>query len=386
MSIVIILLLLVVLVILSFDYIDILLNWLGRIKIGTIQDDSEWKKATEKVVEKWLHSGTPKLPVNEHKKFKIIDAIKNSGKVMSTDYWQDAAVLKAAASMKDVDSAIFDLLERYIDTDNGHWKIEPKKIDCAILAHEMLCCKFIDNDSVKPAMDNVAHFLKKLFDEYGTIPYNVNAKDVRFVDTVGMVCPFLIKYAVVYNQPEYVDIALDQIKEYKKYGFDKDTKIPFHCFNVRTKAPLGICGWGRGCAWWALGITDSLKALMTCNSYNIEKVTLLKYCIEFMAQMRQQQRDDGAFTRMIFTPSLEDSSAGAMLAYCFAHISKVIENDEFEMCCKKTLRHLKSCTRRNGVIDYSQGDTMGIGFYSDGFRIVPAAQGFTVAAAREIDF
>lgn len=386
MSIIIILLLLIALSILAFDYFDIFLNWFGRIKIGTIQDDSEWNKATEKVIEKWLSSGAPGLPVNENKRLRIIDAVKNSGKIVSTAYWQDAAVLKAASSMKDVDAGIIDLLERYIDTESGNWKSKPKKIDCAILAHEILCCKCIDANQVKPAMDYAADFLRKLYDEYGTIPYNANAKDVRFVDTVGMVCPFLMKYAVVYNKPEYVDIALDQIKEYKKHGFDKETKMPFHCFNVKTQAPLGICGWGRGCAWWALGITDSLRALMSCNSYNIEKVTLLKYCIEFMSQMRAYQRDDGAFTRMIFTPSLEDSSAGAMLAYCFAHISKIIDNDELKVCCKKTLSHLKNCTRRNGVIDYSQGDTMGIGFYSDGFRVVPAAQGFAVAAANEIDF
>lgn len=386
MSVVIILLLLVVLVILSFDYIDIVLNWIGRIKIGAVQDDGDWKEATEKVVEKWLNSGTPKLPVNENKKIRIIDVIKNKGKVTSTAYWQDAATLKAASAMNDVDEGIFNLLERYIDTDNGKWRKEPDRIDSAMLAHEILCCDFIDNNSVKPAMDYVAHFLKKLYKEHGSIPYNVKTKDVRFVDTVGMVCPFLMKYAVVYNEPEYVDIAFDQIKEYKKYGFDKETKMPFHCFDVKTKAPLGICGWGRGCAWWALGITDSLNALMTSDSYNIEKVTLLKNCIEFMVQMKKHQRDDGAFERMIFAPSLEDSSAGAILAYCFADISKIIENDELEICCKKTLRHLKSCTRRNGVIDYSQGDTMGIGFYSDGFRVVPAAQGFAVAASRKINF
>lgn len=386
MSIVIIILLLIVLIFLGFDYIDVLSNWLGRIKIGTIQQDSEWKEATQKVVRKWLGSGTPTVPLNENKKLRIIDAIKSKNTVVSTAYWQDAAILKAAASMKDTDDGIFSLLDRYIDTDSGKWKTEPKRIDCAILAHEMLCCDYIDNGSVKPAMDYVAKFLKELYEEYETIPYNVNSKDVRFVDTVGMVCPFLMKYAVVYDKPEYVDIAFKQIKEYKKHGFCKETGAPFHCFNVKSNAPLGICGWGRGCAWWALGITDSLRALMSVNSYNIEKVTLLKYCIEFMALMKQQQRDDGAFERMIFTPSLEDSSAGAILAYCFAHLSKVIENDDFEICCKKTLRHFKNCTRRNGVIDYSQGDTMGIGFYSDGFRIVPAAQGFAVAAANEIDF
>lgn len=385
MAIVIILLLLIALIILGFDYIGIFANWIGRIKIGTIQDDGEWKEATRKVVIRWLDKGTPKLPVNENKKLRIFDAVKNVGKVESTSYWQDAAILKAASGIKDSDAEIFSLLERYIDTDNGKWKKDPVRIDCAILAYEMLCCNFIDNDSIKPAMDKVADLLKRLYDLHGTVPYNPSTTDVRFVDTIGMICPFLIKYALEYNKSEFVDIALEQIKEYKKYGFDKETKMPYHCFNVKSKAPLGICGWGRGCAWWMLGITDSLRTLMTTNSYNIEKVTLLKYCLEFAVHIKGLQRDDGAFGRMLFTSSLEDSSAGAMIAYCLACVSKLTDNDELKKTCKKTLGHLKSCTRRNGVIDYSQGDTMGIGFYSDGFRVVPAAQGFAVAAVNEID-
>ncbi len=386
MSIVIIILLLIALIVLGFDFLDSVLDWFGRIKIGTITDDGEWKKSTEKVIEKWLDSGAPKVPVNENKRMKLVHKIKNFGKVESTAYWQDAAVLKAATAAGNMDESVFVLLDRYIDTDNGNWKLPPERVDCAMLCYELLCCDYIDNNLIRPAMDYVAGYLEGFYEECGTVPYNTNAKDVRFVDTVGMICPFLMKYAVIYNEPRFVDIALEQIKEYHKNGFDKVTKMPYHCFNVKSKAPLGICGWGRGCAWWAIGITDSLKTLMESKTYNIEKVMLLKYCVEFVAVMKNYQREDGAFTRMIFTPSLEDSSAGAMLAYCFAYISKLTENDELEDCCKKMLRHLKSCTRRNGVIDYAQGDTMGIGFYSDSLRVVPAAQGFAVAAAKEIDF
>lgn len=385
MAVLIIILLLLALVVLGFDYLDILLNWLGRIKIGSITDKEEWEEATQSVVDKWLSSGTPTLPVNENKKLRLISLIRNFKKVESTAYWQDAAVLKAADVTPDGDEGAFALLERYID-DNGNWIVAPQKIDCAMLAHEMLCNRVIDNNKIRPAMDYVAKYLCSLYNDFGTVPYNTNAKDVRFVDTVGMICPFLMKYAVVYNEPEYVDIAFAQIKEYRKYGFDKETRVPCHCFNVRTGAPLGIYGWGRGCAWWALGITDSLKALMTSKTYNIEKVTLLKYCIEFMTAVKAYQRSDGSFGRMFFTSSLEDSSAGAMLAYCFAVLYDYTENEEYKKVSARVIEHLKTCTRRNGVIDYAQGDTMGIGFYSDSLRVVPATQGFAVVTAKEINF
>ncbi len=385
MAVLIIILLLIVLVVLGFDYIDIFLNWLGRIKIGSITDSDEWNGATQFIVDKWLESGTPELPVNENKKFRLITLIKNFRKIEATAYWQDAAVLKAADATPGGDEGAFSLLERYID-DSGNWIVPPQRIDCAMLAYEMLCNKVIDNNKIRPAMDYVAKYLNGLYDEFGTVPYNTNAKNIRFVDTVGMICPFLVKYAVVYNEPEYVDIALAQIKEYRKFGFDKETRMPCHCFNVKTGAPLGIYAWGRGCAWWALGITDSLKTLMTSKTYNIEKVTLLKYCIEFMTAVKSYQRSDGSFGRMLFTSSLEDSSAGAMLAYCFAVLHDLTENEEYKVVSVRVLEHLKTCTRRNGVIDYAQGDTMGIGFYSDSLRVVPATQGFAVITAKEIDF
>ena len=47
---------------------------------------------------------------------------------------------------------------------------------------------------------------------------------------------------------------------------------------------------------------------------------------------------------------------------------------------EKMREKLKSVTRRNGTVDFSQGDTHGIGFYSEKLCIVPAAQGFTIAA------
>ena len=386
MTVLIIMFLIIILVVLGFDYLDVLLNWFGRIKIGSISDKNKWKTETKKIIVKWLESGTPKLPVNENQKFKLISIIRKGKIIESTAYWQDAAVLKAANASEDYEEGIFFLLDRYIDTDSGKWIVPPQRIDSAMLAYEMLCSKVIDNSAIRPAMDYLAEYLYKLAEENGTVPYNMAVKDVRFVDTVGMICPFLIKYAVVYNKPEYVDIALAQIKQYRKHGFDKDTRIPFHCFDVRSGAPLGICGWGRGCAWWAIGITDSLKTLMEVKTYNIEKVMLLKYCIEFLSSVKAYQRSDGAFERMLFTQSLEDSSAGAMLAYCFAVLYDITENDEYKSACVRVLEHLKTCTRRNGVIDYAQGDTMGIGFYSDSLRVVPATQGFAVAAIREIEF
>ena len=40
-------------------------------------------------------------------------------------------------------------------------------------------------------------------------------------------------------------------------------------------------------------------------------------------------------------------------------------------------------TRRNGVIDYCQGDTYGIGYYSKLFSVMPFAQGLALKLSKE---
>ena len=374
-------LLLIALIVFAFDYKDSLMNWLGRIKIGSAYDDNQWKNQIQAVIIKWLSRGTPKVPLNEDKQFKLIDTVKNIGKVSSVSYWQDAAVLKAANQMSgnDAKESTANLLERYIDIFEGEWKITPERIDCAMLSYEMLESPYIDNKTIEPAMNYVAGMLDNMANN-GTIPYNTDCGNIRFVDTVGMICPFLIKYASVYNKTEYVELAMKQIKEYRKLGFSQDCKLPFHCFDTTTGAQLGICGWGRGAAWWGIGIVDSFRALLEMKKFNTEKAILLKLIIEFTDTVKKYQGNNGSFGRILLTSSLEDSSAATMIAYCYSFMWTLTKNDDYRKVTQRVMEHLRGCTRRNGVIDYSQGDTRGIGFYSGSLSVVPAAQGFAVAA------
>ena len=46
---------------------------------------------------------------------------------------------------------------------------------------------------------------------------------------------------------------------------------------------------------------------------------------------------------------------------------------------------LMKVTRRNGALDYCQGDTYGIGFYSHLFSIMPFVQGMALLLSKRID-
>lgn len=368
---------------LCYDFVPDFLNWFGRIKIGQINDDGLWLKNVKKVTLKWLSRGTPKVRKNENNRLLLIKQIKDIKKSNATAYWQDAALLKSATKFcgDDVNESVSNLVDRYIDIFTGEWKENPLNVDAAILAYELMSNEFVDNKTIEPAMNYIAELVKEKYDEFGSIPYNSSIPNIKFVDTIGMVCPFLIKYAVEYKHPEYIDIAIAQIAAYRKYGFDDKTKLPFHCFDEKAETHLGICGWGRGCAWWTVGVMDSLKELLKFDGLNKEKALLLRLNIEILDELKKYVTEDGAVCRMLLNHSLPDSSASAMIAYCFASAYELTKRDEYRETAVRIMGYLKSVTRRDGVVDFSQGDTMGIGYYASGYSVIPAAQGFTLATA-----
>lgn len=382
---IILIVLLLIIAVLGYDLWDEFYVWFSRIKVGRLPKEA-WQKKTREVLGSWLRKGAPEVPIRENESVRFIKKINNYGKITSVTYWQDAALLKAA-SLTDVDfsAEVEGFVARYINPETGEWRIMPKKIDSSMFSFELLSSKYTDNEKIKPAMDFIANMLKSEAEKYGTVPYNNDVAECRFVDTTGMICPFLMKYAVTYGEDKYIELAMKQIREYREHGVNDKFKIPFHCFKKETFEPLGVCGWGRGCAWWAIGLTDSLQSLLEAEGHSEEKAELLKLTTELLDAAKKYIYEDGTVCRMLFNKSDQDSSACAMLAYCFACIGKLTANEEYKALAVKMREKLMSVTLRSGIVDFSQGDTHSIGFYSERLCIVPAAQGFAIAADEMIE-
>lgn len=375
MKIAMIILIILIIVILLNDIIPIIKTWVSRIHIGRYDNKDIWKNAMAEKSVKWINN-TPKIKVTDNTRLVIIDKLKGNYSKSAIQHWQHAALLLGLNEENKENEVINEYLNSHFD-DNGQWKEKPQFVDCAILSYAVMKCD--TTDKYKPSLDYTYELIKELVGEDNTVKYRKSMPNYRYVDTVGFISPFLVKYGLKYNDEKAIELGIKQITEYYKYGFDSESNIPFHAYDVNNKYKLGLCGWGRGLGWFAIGLIDAWRELPNNNKYkNILEEIVIKYANTIL----KVQLDNGGFGWTVTRKETRiDSSTTATLGYflvCASEIEEITES-----CLEgynKAIKYLMSVTKKNGEIDFSQGDTKDIGVYSILFDILPFAQGFALRA------
>lgn len=357
-------------VILIADYLPDFYSWQSRIKIGRL--DENWQN---KIIYKslfWLNH-LPATKIKDQDKLIVVDILKNQYTNKTLQSWQEASLLLGLHhtyqknNNPKIKSQILKFVDKKIDK-NGNWISEPQEVDVALLAFAISEISFVEKNKVKSALDTVFTLIKSKIGEDGTVMYRTPTKNYRYVDTVGFICPFLTRFGVEYNNEQAINLAITQIKNFEKYGL-LENKIPCHAYEIHYKNPLGIYGWGRGIAWFIIGVLETYKRLPENHP---EKTYLQNILSELSETLKKYQKKNGSFSWSIFLPEdRSDSSATAVFAWFFKELGCNME-------AQNAIDYLKSVTRRTGEIDFSQGDTKAIGVYSQYFDILPFTQGFAL--------
>ena len=367
----------IILIILLIDIIPMMCNWISRIHIGRYDNEESWKQALINRSIKWLNN-TPKIKVTDNTRLTIIDRLKGNYTKAAIQHWQQAALIlglnKCEENNTEIDKEINKYLNRHFDS-NGQWKEKPKFVDGAILSYAIM--NLDESDKYKLSFDYMYELIKELIGDDGTVKYRKSMPNYRYVDTIGFISPFLIKYGVNYKNDKAIELGVNQIVEYFKYGFDTENIIPFHAYDIKEKYRLGLCGWGRGLGWFAIGIIDAWIELPNNSKY---KKDLEEVIIKFAKSIIKLQQDNGGWGWTVTRKETRiDSSTTATLAWYLLNASQMEEiNNECKLAYGKAVKYLMSVTKRNGAIDFSQGDTKDIGVYSMLFDILPFAQGFSL--------
>ncbi|EOP66397.1 MULTISPECIES: glycoside hydrolase family 88 protein [Bacillus cereus group] len=371
----------VITVIILIDIIPIWRDWLSRIKIGKCTDRGIWNKSITSRGVKWINK-TPKIKMTDNTRLVVIDMLKGNYIKSAIQHWQEAALVLGLSEYlknnadKEVNKEVVKFLDSKFDSD-GQWITKPQHVDGAILAYAIMKLDFIDIDKYKNALDYIWEMIKSHLGEDGTIGYRNSMQSYRYVDTIGFVCPFLVAYGIRYNKGECIDLAVKQVTEYERYGMLDTYHIPSHAYKLVGKIPVGLYGWGRGAGWFAIGLIDAWNELPQDNKYKaILAECITKYAKAFMSF----QQDNGSWNWTIARDECRaDSSATATLGWFMLNASQI--NDISNECldsADKAINYLMKVTRRNGAVDFSQGDTKDIGVYSMLFNILPFTQGFSI--------
>lgn len=367
----------------SIDIIPTFMTWLSRIHIGRYNDTKIWNRSITNVGIKWLNN-TPKIKVTDNTRLVVIDMLKGNYSRNTIQHWQEASLLLGLNEYlkNNDDKKVKPSIEKFLISkfDNeGQWKNKPEHIDGAILAYAVMQLDFINIDKYKQALDYIWNLVQEHVGEDGTVKYRNFMNDYRYVDTIGFICPFLVCYGKRYNKPECIELSIKQITEYNKYGILNNHYIPCHAYKLGNNIPMGLYGWGRGLGWYAIGLIDSWSELEQENEH---KKTLEEFIITFAKSAIEFQHKNGAWSWTVTRPETRlDSSTTATLSWFMLNASKI---DAISDVCiasyNKAIKYLMSVTKRNGSIDFSQGDTKDIGVYSLLFDILPFTQGFAIRA------
>lgn len=377
---IIIVFLVIILVVCSINYmIDFffyLKNRYCKFHIGRYANFEEWNKAVEKKAVKWLKK-TPTVKITDNSRYMLLDFISGRYRSHTIQSWQKAALIlgliqsRNSGYRKQAKNAALNLLDK-----SGSWKNKPRAVDCGMISFAVL--KAIpDSEKIKPAMDESIAIIKKNINKEGMISYTGGKENPdMYVDTLGLVCPFLVLYARKYHVPEYEKLAFKQLKMFHKYGLYKGTALPNHAFEIKSKLPLGVYGWGRGTAWYLIGLMDS---------YNIfEEATyksrVRQWLIEAAEFYLAFQRPDGGFGSILQRTQTYDSSVTAVMSWFYAKMYEMCKKEDYSNVSKHCREKLLKCTRISGAIDECQGDTKDIGVFAQTYDIMPFAQGMVLRA------
>lgn len=355
------------------DFVFYLKDRYCRFHIGRWDSFDIWCVKIKEVCKKWVVN-TPTVRKFDNSRYLLLDMLQGKYRSSFIQSWQAAALMLGLYESNEKDF-IQPTILKYISS-NGNWIKNPVAVDSSMLAFAILKCSKNPND-LKPAMDYMIKVIDQNTDKNGLISYTggINNPD-RYVDTLGLVCPFLVLYDKIYNAPYYKDLAYKQLEFYYNHGILFGTYLPNHAIDVNSKLPLGVYGWGRGTAWYILGLLDTYLEMTDC----VEKTNLKEWIEQSLESYYKFQFEDGGFGSIIQKENSYDSSVTATLAYFYLKWYSLYGNEKYKEVGERCLHKLLSVTRITGAIDWCQGDTKGIGIFSQIYDIMPFCQGLTLRA------
>jgi rhamnogalacturonyl hydrolase YesR len=272
-----------------------------------------------------------------------------------------------------------------IITDTGEWRERPRMVSQGLFGWVLLELHSQTGERrYRIAADHLAQFYLSQCprSSTGTLPYRTRPgrTNICYVDSLGLVCPFLARYGREANCPAASNMAARQVVEFMERGIDGESGLPWHAYRSDGGVGYGLLGWTRGTGWLAVGLVGTLAELPA--DHRDHNVLAAGWC-RLVDALRLRQQEDGLWTWALMIPrSNTDASGSAMIAWAIEQsISSGLLPRSYHSVADRALAGIFAETDQRGVLQGALCECQGVGHYPRLFGAYPWGQGFATAAA-----
>jgi unsaturated rhamnogalacturonyl hydrolase len=184
---------------------------------------------------------------------------------------------------------------------------------------------------------------------------------IYFNDTLGMICPFLIRYGAIFSDPYAWELARIQLNYFTDAGTDKETHLPAHAISQPHDIKVGPHNWGRGIGWYLFALAEYLKY--------VEDDHFREKSVGLYSTLKLLKTEESLWSQFPGSSGQFDASATLMIMYSINLLQP-------QYYGHSDIFHLLSPYVRKGRIASTSGDTYGVNRYSGTFGDSELSQGF----------
>lgn len=229
-----------------------------------------------------------------------------------------------------------------------------------------------DKEKCRKAIGKMADFAMQYpLNEMGSFPYRASLKKgYVFVDGIGLACPFLYRYGMIFDRQEYMELAVKQIANFLAYGMDTATGLPYHGYDASDGCKYGIIGWGRAVGWLLRGMSACLQT-----EYGRER--LMRPYQELMDAILAYQHQDGCFSwQLQAMDGPSDTSATGMICCVLKQGIEqgILTEDKYEQALQAGINAIKRAIS-DGRVYQCSGECLDFAQYPQRYGAYPWSLG-----------
>ncbi len=346
--------------------------------LGKHTDSNIFKKLVLNSAIKYAKNEAPKMSLADNTFFPIVFVRQISLKLKNANRLKNSfprgyllnGIFDYAHAINDVKTinSLEKIVDKYIANLNEY---NLKYVDQATMGMIIIkLYKYNRKTTYKNASDTIVNWLLNQIDSKHNIILYRPKLNYQYVDTLGMICPFLLLHATTFNHDKLIEISNNQIEFYIKKGLTQNG-LPFHAINTNTYAPMGSSNWGRGLGWYILALSATIKYTNRTNNkkydYFLNNLKNLNHTLNSMKQDIYWGQFLGQSKKWHI-----DTSVSCMIFYSLSLVNMASNYTNF-------YNFIKPLTSKKGEVDYTSGDTEDINIYSREYGKSELTQGLLLS-------